>query len=34
MEDASQALNQAEPAFSTCTGSDKKALDGTAYADW
>jgi general secretion pathway protein G len=35
MEDASQALNQAEPGiFDVHSGSDKKALDGTAYADW
>jgi len=35
MEDASQALNQAEPGiFDVHSGSDKKALDGSAYADW
>ena len=35
MEDASQALNQAEPGiFDIHSGSDKKGLDGTAYADW
>ena len=35
MEDASQALDQAEPGiFDVHSGSDKKALDGTAYADW
>ncbi len=35
MEDASQALNQAEPGiFDVHSGSDKKALDGTSYSDW
>ncbi|HEY9141926.1 MAG TPA: prepilin-type N-terminal cleavage/methylation domain-containing protein [Bryobacteraceae bacterium] len=35
MEDASQALNQAEPGiFDIHSGSDKKGLDGTAYSEW
>jgi len=35
MEDASQALNQAEPGiFDVRSGSDKMSLDGTRYADW
>jgi len=35
MEDASQALNQAEPGiFDVHSGSDKMALDGTPYASW
>lgn len=35
MEDASQALNQAEPGiFDVHSGSDKMSLDGTAYKDW
>jgi general secretion pathway protein G len=36
MEDASQALNQAEPGiFDVHSGSDKTSpLDGTAYKDW
>jgi general secretion pathway protein G len=35
MEDASQALNQAEPGiFDVHSGSDKKGLDGVAYSDW
>ncbi|MGA2273003.1 MAG: prepilin-type N-terminal cleavage/methylation domain-containing protein [Bryobacteraceae bacterium] len=35
MEDASQALSQAEPGiFDVHSGSDKKGLDGTAYSEW
>ena len=35
MEDASQALNQAEPGiFDVHSGSDKMALDGTPYSSW
>jgi len=35
MEDASQALNQAEPGiFDVHSGSDKIGLDGTPYSDW
>lgn len=35
MEDASQALNQAEPGiFDVHSGSDKMALDGTPYNSW
>lgn len=35
MEDASQALDQAEPGiFDVHSGSDKKALDGSSYSDW
>jgi len=35
MEDASQALNQAEPGiFDVHSGSDKTSIDGTAYKDW
>jgi len=35
MEDASQALNQAEPGiFDVHSGSDKKGLDGVPYAEW
>ena len=35
MEDASQALNQAEPGiFDVHSGSDKTGLDGVAYAEW
>jgi general secretion pathway protein G len=35
MEDASQALNQAEPGiFDVHSGSDKMGLDGTPYSSW
>jgi general secretion pathway protein G len=35
MEDASQALNQAEPGiFDVHSGSDKTSLEGTPYSDW
>ena len=35
MEDASQALNQAEPGiFDVRSGSDKTSLDSSAYKDW
>ena len=35
MEDASQAVNQAEPGiFDVHSGSDKISLDGTAYSEW
>jgi general secretion pathway protein G len=35
MEDASQALNQAEPGiFDVHSGSDKMSLDGTPYSSW
>jgi general secretion pathway protein G len=35
MEDASQALNQAEPGiFDVHSGSDKMGLNGVAYAEW
>jgi len=35
MEDASQAMNQAEPGiFDVHSGSDKTGLDGTPYSDW
>jgi len=35
MEDASQALNQAEPGiFDVHSGSDKTSIDGTPYKDW
>ena len=35
MEDASQALNQAEPGiFDVHSGSDKTSLDGTPYSEW
>jgi len=35
MEDASQALNQAEPGiFDVHSGSEKKGLDGVPYSDW
>ena len=35
MEDASQALNQAEPGiFDVHSGSDKMSLEGTPYSDW
>jgi general secretion pathway protein G len=35
MEDASQALNQAEPGiFDVKSGSDKMSLDGTPYSEW
>ncbi len=35
MEDAMQSVDQTEPGiFDVHSGSDKNALDGTAYADW
>jgi len=35
MEDASQALNQAEPGiFDVRSGSDKTGLDGVPYSEW
>ena len=35
MEDASQSVSQSEPGiFDVNSGSDKMALDGTAYRDW
>src|SRR5262245_991847 len=35
MEDALRSVNQTEPGiFDIHSGSDKKALDGSAYADW
>jgi general secretion pathway protein G len=35
MEDASQSVSQTEPGiFDVNSGSDKMALDGTAYRDW
>jgi general secretion pathway protein G len=35
MEDASQAVNQAEPGiFDVRSGSDKMSLDGTSYSEW
>ena len=35
MEDASQALNQAEPGiFDVHSGSDKTSLEGTPYSEW
>jgi len=35
MEDASQALNQAEPGiFDVHSGSDKTGLDGVPYSEW
>lgn len=35
MEDAMRAANQTEPGiFDVKSGSDQKASDGTAYADW
>ncbi len=34
-EDASQAVNQAEPGiFDVRSGSDKMSLDGTSYSEW
>jgi general secretion pathway protein G len=35
MEDAAQSVSQSEPGiFDVNSGSDKMALDGTAYRDW
>lgn len=35
MEEATQAVSQSEPGiFDVKSGSDKMALDGTAYAEW
>lgn len=35
MEDAGQAVNSTEPGiFDVRSGSDKKSLDGSNYADW
>jgi general secretion pathway protein G len=35
MEEASQSVSQTEPGiFDVNSGSDKTALDGTAYRDW
>jgi general secretion pathway protein G len=35
MEDASQSVSQSEPGiFDVNSGSDKMALDGTAYREW
>jgi general secretion pathway protein G len=35
MEDATQAINQAEPGiFDVHSNSDKMSLDGTPYSDW
>jgi len=35
MEDATQAINQAEPGiFDVRSTSDKMSLDGTPYSDW
>ena len=35
MEDASQAVNQAEPGiFDVHSGSDKSSLEGSAYSEW
>jgi len=35
LEDASQALNQAEPGiWDVHSGSDKTSLEGTPYSDW